>query len=40
MSDLIWVSIGFVLVYGSMAGYLFSLDVRRERARNRAGEAR
>jgi hypothetical protein len=38
MSDLSWVSVGFVLVYGSMAAYLVALDVRRERARTRAGD--
>ena len=37
MSDLIWVSTGFVLVYGALGGYVLALEVRRDRARRRAG---
>lgn len=38
MSDLIWVSSGFTLVYGAIAAYMSVLEWRRLRATRRAEE--
>ena len=40
MSDLVWVTAGFALVYGAIIVYAVVLETRRRRAVHRAEKAR